>query len=143
MFHSSNYLGLDCDNKRIEYAKILHPDYSFNIMLENRIPVDDHSVDYILINSVLHHIPSESLEDYTKEFYRVIKENGKLIIIEPCFFEGSYFNNHFMSFFDRGSYIRNEHEYLTIFNNDFQTDVFKKYKQLLFYNKIFFKATPK
>lgn len=143
MLNSSNYLGLDCDSKRIDFAKRLYPDYNFDILQENKIPVDDNSFDYIFLISVLHHISSESLKDYIQEFYRVIKENGKIIIIEPCFFERSYFSNKFMSFFDKGNYIRSEHEYLSIFNNYFQTDVFKKYNQLLLYNKIFFTATPK
>jgi ubiquinone/menaquinone biosynthesis C-methylase UbiE len=143
MLNSLNYLGIDCDSKRIAFAKRLHPDYNFDILQDNKIPVDNNSVDYILIISVLHHIPSESLKDYVKELYRVIKENGKIIIIEPCFFERSFFSNHFMSFFDKGNYIRNEYEYLSIFNNYFQTDVFKKYSQLLLYNKIFITATPK
>lgn len=141
MFDSSSYLGIDCDSKRINYAKRLYPDYNFDVLQDNHIQVNDNSVDYILIVSVLHHISSKMLKDYTKEFYRVLKPNGMIIVIEPCLFEKSNFKNYFMTFFDKGKYIRNQKEYFNLFNNYFKVEVLKKYNQLLFYNKIFFVAT--
>lgn len=103
MLNPSNYIGIDCDSRRIDYAKRLYPDYNFDVLCGNQLPIDDNSIDYILIISVLHHIPPGLLKDYMKEFYRVIKKDGKIIINEPCFFEKSYFNNLFMSFFDKGN----------------------------------------
>ncbi len=143
MLNSSSYIGIDCDSRRIDYAKRLYPDYKFNIIKENKIPVDDNLFDYVLIISVLHHISSENMTDYIKELHRVINDSGKIIIIEPCLFERSYINNHFMTFLDRGNYIRNEHEYLGIFRKYFYTELLKKYNQLFLYNKILFTATPK
>lgn len=143
MFKSSNYLGIDCDNKRIDYARRLNPGYNFDILQEKQIPAADNSVDYVLTISVLHHIPSEQLKDYIEEFQRVLKPDGKIIAIEPCFFNNHNFNNWFMSFFDKGKYIRNEDKYLSLFNNFYKTEVLKRYNQLLFYNKLFFTATLK
>ncbi|MDF2519898.1 MAG: putative methyltransferase type 11 [Clostridia bacterium] len=138
----SGYMGVDCDSKRISYAKLLYPDYNFQMLQGDKIPADDNSIDYVLIISVLHHISSEAMDNYIKELYRVIKKNGRVIVIEPCFFEKSHVRNRFMSFFDKGSYIRDEHEYIDMFSSCFQTDVHSKYSQLLLYNKIFFTAAP-
>lgn len=143
MFDTSYYRGIDCDSKRIEYARRLHSGYKFDVFQGNQLPVECKSIDFILIISVLHHIPTDSLKNYVKEFKRVLKENGRIIIVEPCFFESSYINNRFMSFIDKGKYIKNEGEYLDIFSNYYRTDTLKKYKQLFLYNKIFFTATPK
>jgi ubiquinone/menaquinone biosynthesis C-methylase UbiE len=137
MFQPSNYVGIDCDRRRVDYAKRLHPDFNFDVLRGNKVSVDDKSVDYILTNSVLHHISSEHMKDYKEEFYRVLKHHGKIIVIEPCFLKDNYINNHSMSFFDKGKYIRNEDEYLSIFNGFYETDVIKKYNQLLFYINYF------
>lgn len=143
MLNPVDYLGVDCDRKRIQYAKRLHPSYHFDIVQDNQIPVGDHSMDYVLMISVLHHIPTEHFTKYLKELHRILKANGRIIIIEPCYFEKSYINNRFMDIADKGNYIRNEQEYLGIFDNWFETSIIKKYNQLLFYNKIFFMAVPK
>lgn len=36
LFDSATYLGVDCDNERIKYAKELYPNYSF-ITIEGRV----------------------------------------------------------------------------------------------------------
>lgn len=143
MFTPENYLGIDCDHKRIAYANRLYPGYSFSALQGDYLPVLDNSIDYMLIISVLHHISSDELSNYLQEFHRVLKYRGEILIIEPCFFKNSQFNNYFMSLFDKGSYIRCENEYLDIFNkNYYKTTVLKRSSQLFFYNKLFFTATP-
>lgn len=143
MFTPANYMGVDVDADRISYARCLYSDYNFHVLQESHLPFLDNSVDCILIISVLHHIPPEQLPGYLQEFHRVLRPKGKVIVIEPCFFKNSYLCNRFMGFFDKGKYIRNEHEYLSIFHkHDYQTEVFKRFNQLLFYNKLFFTATP-
>lgn len=144
LFHPDRYLGVDRDIRRVHYAKRLHPEYHFDIIHGHHIPAPDNTFDYVLIVSVLHHIPSEELPGYMHEFRRVLKPQGKVIAIEPCFFEHSSFNNRFMNFFDKGQYIRKASEYLNIFENcHYETKIHDRYKQLFFYNKLFFTATPK
>lgn len=143
LFNTASYIGVDCDQKRINYAKRLYSDYKFYTLKENHIPIDTDSVDYIVIISVLHHISSEELSNYLQEFRRILRPNGKIIIMEPCFFEHAHLCNYFMAFFDRGKYIRNEEEYLNLFNKcHYQTNKLKKFNQLFFYNKLIFSAVP-
>jgi ubiquinone/menaquinone biosynthesis C-methylase UbiE len=143
LFQPSNYLGLDCDSSRISYAQYSYPDYRFDVLRESCLPISENLVDYILIISVLHHIPSKELYGYIEEFRRVLKPNGKIFIIEPCFFENTHFSNKCMNFFDKGKYIRNEDGYLELFNKHYyKIEVLKKFKQLFFYNKLFFTAVP-
>lgn len=141
IFNPTNYLGVDLDPKRVAYAKRLYANYSFHVFDGNRLPVSDNSIDYVLIIAVLHHIKSDDLHMYLKKFQPILKPYGKIVVMEPCFFENSYFNNWFMKCFDKGKYIRNEDSYLEIFEkNQFRTEVIKRYKRF-FYNEIFFSAS--
>ncbi len=142
-FPPSSYLGLDCDNRRVEYARKANPGYNFGELTANKLPVPDASADYILIISVLHHIPSMNVHEYLKEFRRVLTDKGKVVVIEPCLFKTSYLSNCYMSCFDRGKYIRSEDEYLDMFINlNYQTQVMRRFSQLLLYKKLFFIAVP-
>ncbi|MFC4766142.1 class I SAM-dependent methyltransferase [Effusibacillus consociatus] len=144
MFAPASYLGLDCDSQRISYAQRLYPDYSFQVFDRNRVPVADNSVDYILIVAVLHHIPSEELHAYLQEFRRILKPYGKIIVMEPCLDLNSPVSNWFMTFFDKGHYIRNEDDYMKLFlRNEYQINRLKQFKKLLLYNELFFSAVPK
>jgi ubiquinone/menaquinone biosynthesis C-methylase UbiE len=143
MFTPSKYIGVDCDCRRIDYARKLYPEYTFAELKNNTLPVPDHSVDYIVILSVLHHIPTEAVSEYLEEFKRVLKPSGRIIAVEPCLFKGSSFCNFCMSNFDKGRYIRDEDGYVGIFkNSQYDTDILKRYNQLIFYNKLFFTAVP-
>jgi ubiquinone/menaquinone biosynthesis C-methylase UbiE len=143
MFSPKDYIGIDCDEKRIKYAQRLHPEFKFHSSRDNKLPVNDNSLDYILISSVLHHIPTEALNLYMPEFHRILSQGGTVLVIEPVFVKEYPLANYYMSHIDKGQFIRTEDEYRSIFHSsNFKTKVIKKYKQLLLYNKIFFTASP-
>ena len=141
LFPPANYLGVDLDSKRIAYAKHLYPEYNFKVFKGNSLPVASRSLDYIVIIAVLHHIAPDEIQFYLQEFRRLLKPYGKIIVIEPCLFENSRFNNRFMKFLDNGKHIRTEKGYLDFFKgNRFKVRVIQKYRRL-FYNEILFIAT--
>ncbi|HYE82933.1 MAG TPA: class I SAM-dependent methyltransferase [Clostridia bacterium] len=143
LFSSPSYLGLDCDNRRVEYARKINPGYNFGLLTGNKLPVPDASVDYVLIVSVLHHIASREISDYLNEFRRVLTSTGKVLVIEPCLFKGTYLSNSYMSWFDKGKYIRTEDEYIEMFVRfDYETQIIRRFSQLLLYRKLFFVAVP-
>lgn len=143
LFEPKYYLGVDCDNRRIEYAKKLYPNHNFMGVQDAQLPIPENSIDCILILSVLHHIPTESLLNYLKSFQNILKPDGSVITAEPCFYKGAHLPNWYMSNFDRGKYIRYEHEYLDIFRNaNYEIKSIRRCNQLLFYNKIIFSASP-
>ena len=143
IFDPDNYLGIDCDPRRIHYAKNLYSDHNFAVINSHNIPLSRNSIDYILVISVLHHIPREDLLLYLVEFKRVLKPDGKILINEPCFFANYTFSNLCMKLFDRGKYIQSEDEYLELFRNyNYKVKIYDRYNQLYFYNKLFLSATP-
>jgi ubiquinone/menaquinone biosynthesis C-methylase UbiE len=137
-----HYFGIDPDSYRIEFAKRLYNDYRFETFKGNELPADSHSFDYILIIAVLHHIPPEMVYGYIKEFKRVLKPDGRIVVIEPCLFEKSPISNWFMRTNDKGDYILREEGYLNYFTKEkFHCQVLKKYKKCFFYNELYFSAS--
>lgn len=79
MFKPSNYIGIDCNLKRVRYAKYLYPNYNFDVIKDSHVPLPGNSVDYVIVVSVLHHITPDELTSYLYEFRRVLKPNGSVI----------------------------------------------------------------
>lgn len=137
------YLGIEPDIKRIELARRLYPNHRFMIFDEQQIPVQNNSIDYIIIVAVLHHISDDLIKQYLLEFNRILKPGGKIIIMEPYLCERAKFNNRFMNWYDDGNYIRNEIDYLNLFRAaEFDCTILKKFKKCFVYNELFFLATP-
>lgn len=138
------YLGIDPDENRIDLAKRIYPNHSFEAFNEYRIPSDDKRFDYIFIIAVLHHISDKQIKHYLNEFERVLKPQGRLIVIEPYLKQQSKINNLVMKRYDNGEYIRNEKEYLQLFRySGFDYKVLQKFTKCFFYNEIFFSAQPR
>ncbi|MFC7060306.1 class I SAM-dependent methyltransferase [Halobacillus seohaensis] len=139
----SNYYGIDPDVSRINYAKRIYPDYTFDVFKNSKIPLKDSSVDVILIVAVLHHIHPKEIKTYIKEFQRILKPNGgKIIVMEPCFTNEKSISNWFMDKNDNGDYIKNEKAYLNYFQqHGFRAKVLKKYRKCFFYHELFFCAS--
>jgi len=139
-FNSSFYLGVDIDSERINFAKKLYPEYSFLTIEDGKIDVKRNSFDFIVICAVLHHLTDKQVSSYIHNFEKILKPQGKLIILEPCFFVKSGFSNWVMQTFDEGGYIRSKDEYFNLLNGKFKIEVFKKMKLYNFYNMLFFSA---
>ncbi|BCG59332.1 class I SAM-dependent methyltransferase [Paenibacillus sp. URB8-2] len=141
MFQPVHYLGIDPDAKRIHYARRSYPDYKFHVLEHGKLPVDNESVDYILIVAVLHHISSEEIADYMKEFKRILKPDGNIIVMEPCICKKKPLCNWFMNFYDDGEYIRREEEYIQLFReNEFTSQVINRFRKGFLYHELFFTA---
>ncbi|KGO14241.1 hypothetical protein AL714_09455 [Clostridium botulinum] len=139
MFNPKDYLGVDYDKKRINYAKKMFYPYKFNSFDGINLPVSSNSIDYIIIIAVLHHINKDDITNYLNEFRRVLKPTGEIIIIEPCFFKDSQLSNFAMKFLDKGRFIRSKEEYVKIFKDDtWQIKSLNRFKKCIVYNEIFF-----
>ena len=137
------YVGIDADIRRTQFASKLNPGYKFHPLQSNELPLDDHKIDYVLIIAVLHHIPSELIPSYLKEFRRILKPDGRVIVIEPYLSDQTPFCNQFMRWFDRGRYIREANGYLKYFTDQqFFCDIHKKFRKCWLYNELFFSARP-
>ncbi|WP_373231556.1 class I SAM-dependent methyltransferase [Cohnella sp.] len=144
MSGADHYYGVDPDMQRIQFAKQLYPNHNFKVFDGKRLQIPDRTVDLILIVAVLHHIADDQITEYLSEFRRVLKPEGNMIVIEPYLSQTNKFNNWFMTRYDNGEYIRNEDNYLLLFQNQqYECRVLKKFRKCLLYNELFFTATPR
>ena len=76
-----NAIGIDLSTGMLEIAKEKYPAGKFEIMDMTDISYPDNSFDGIISNCSLFHIPTELLPKTLEEFRRVLKPNGKLLLI--------------------------------------------------------------
>lgn len=138
LFDSSKYLGIDIDSDRIKYARKLNSEYNFKVVDSNLKEIKDSSYDRILISAVLHHISDSDINDYIDDFKRILKPDGQIMIYEPYYSADFKIGNWVMKTFDEGEYIRNEQQYLKLFEKDFNSKVHTRFKMINFYKGIFF-----
>lgn len=141
LFDSDKYVGVDTDRGRIEYATKHYTEYTFRHIENDSLVNLGDNFDYIFIVSTLHHLSNKQIELLTKQFHKILKPNGCIIGMEPCFFPGSTFNNWFMKWIDRGEFIRSEKNYKSLFESLFNFITQKRFKRHSVYNEIFYIAS--
>ncbi|WAH37548.1 class I SAM-dependent methyltransferase [Alicyclobacillus dauci] len=138
------YIGLEICPKRVKFASQIYPQYRFVHFNGGALPTPTEYVDCILIVAVLHHISSREVSEYIREFRRILKPDGKILVMEPCLREQSRASNWCMKNLDKGKYIRDEQGYLDMFHSHrFETNVLRRFRKLVLYNELFFAARPK
>ena len=79
-----------------------------------------------------------------KEFKRILKPDGTIIVMEPCICKNKPVSNWFMNLYDNGNYIRNEVGYLQLFrDNGYHTQVIDRFRKCFLYLELFFSASLK
>jgi|GEM_PF-2093975 len=78
--NTKKYILMDSNVNTIEQLKKSYPD----VILTNgkEIPLEDASVDYLICSHILEHI--HDITDILKEFNRVLKQGGELLLVAPC-----------------------------------------------------------
>ena len=114
-----HYIGFDPNENYIEDAneKFKHqPNFKFyaGTAASKSVndPIADASVDYALIHGVLHHLSDDEIVEMYRMAERVLKPGGKMVSLEPVWYEGqSPVNRHVMSM-DRGKNIKQKSQWL-------------------------------
>ncbi|MAG47616.1 hypothetical protein CL617_03345 [archaeon] len=133
LFYSKEYYGVDVDEKYIDFCKKKRkgnfsqiptsPPYSFN----------EKFFDQILLSAVIHHINKKTLTTISQELKRILKDNGKLMILDHFRIEKQ--RNIFCKFLvylDRGNFFRNPEEVINIFSEDFKVERKQLFKNSMY-----------
>lgn len=131
IFNPKKYYGVDTDKKYIKFCKKNHKGNFYIINNSPPYQFNDKYFDQILVSAVIHHIDKRLLTKILKEFKRILKDNGKLIIIDH--YSKEHQKNIFCKFliiFDRGKYFRNPNNVIKIFSKNFKVK-----KMINFINK--------
>lgn len=75
--------GIDISPNMVAECRKSYPKIDFRVSNGEDIPFDDNSFDVIIICCVLHHLNNPL--KFFKESHRALKQDGVLIVGEPCF----------------------------------------------------------
>ena len=87
-----------------------------------RLPMDDQSVDVVMLVSVAHHLTDEQFRDVLAEARRVLRPDGRFMLFDPVWEPGRalFPLTRLLWHFDRGSYSRREGEFDTVLREQFE-----------------------
>jgi len=117
-FFGENYIGIDIDKTRINYAIQKYPDKTFILTAPNNyiLPFPDNYFEIILFNDTLHHIDNDTISRLLPELNRILKKGGFIIIREPKK-DTNIFTYFITELFENGNYVRTSQEYKNIFES--------------------------
>ena len=126
IFFSNNYVGLDIDRTRIQYAQKMYPEKTFkqigfiskdekNTVNHIVIPYPNNYFDIILLNDCIHHINNRDMSDIISELFRVLQVGGYIIVREPNK-DTNMLTYMITEMAENGNYVRGKEEYKQLFN---------------------------
>lgn len=80
--------GVDYSAKAISFARLLAPEVKFEIADLVNLPIEDSNFDYVYCIETLEHIIPTNIVNILKEFDRVLKVDGRLIVTVPSLLNG-------------------------------------------------------
>lgn len=138
-FNPRNYIGIDVSDKNLGIARRNYPEYRFfklqNGPQNHQLNFKDRYFQFILILGVFHHISNDDLKIILVELRRLLKENGKIFLLEPILSETSKRLNKWMQFVDRGKHFRREKDLLGLIEPHFKVKEKEQFITELFYNE--------
>ncbi len=140
LFNQDNYYGVDTD---IKYIKFCKNRYKGNFSLIKNFPpykFKGKFFEQILISAVMHHINDKNLINILKNLKRILKDNGKIMIIDH--FTKKHQKNilcRFLIDLDRGNNFRDLNEAIKLSSGyfkikkreSFKNSVYKDYVLIL------------
>ena len=124
-FDKDKYIGVDIEEKYIKYGK---KKFDRNLIVGNALNLKfkDNDFDFVLISGFLHHLSDEDVEKVLIEITRVLKKNGKFVLIEDA--PSSRFLSKKLQESDVGANIRKMEEYEIILSEFFNDSVYCIFK---------------
>ena len=83
--------GIDPFAQAVAKARVAAPGVQFEIATAEALPFEDHAFDIAIMINSLHHVPVSLMDGALREARRVLRKDGKLIIIEPLA-SGNFFD---------------------------------------------------
>jgi len=116
-FKDYSYTGIDIESNYIDFAKNNYTG-KFEIMDASKMSFPDDFFDLIIVLGVFHHISDEICLKIFKEMKRVVKRNGRILIMEDLDPESRIdMLGNLLRKLDKGDFIRKEKEYVNLISN--------------------------
>jgi ubiquinone/menaquinone biosynthesis C-methylase UbiE len=120
LFDTDSYWGVDINEKYIRYAT-RHYRGDFRVMDARRLDFPDAHFDQALVFGLLHHLSDEDASAVIQGLARVLKPNGRALVIEDIPTESKLnLVGHLLHWAENGHYIRPAEQYRRILANRFR-----------------------
>jgi len=117
-FPDCDYVGIDNNAQYIDYAgKNLTGHFILGDILEPEKYLTNQRFDYIIINSVFHHLNDLSATRLTRNLAAYLNPEGSIIVVDHIYNEKLNYINKLLLKYDRGSYSRTEASFRKIFED--------------------------
>lgn len=145
-FAEAEYLGLDINRDYIDYARGRYRRQFAVQDVCTYCPSDGRQFDFVLLNSLLHHLNDDDTHGLLSRLRPLIRQGGHVHVIELVMPEQECLAR-WLAINDRGDYPRPLRRWQEIFAEHFQTVVCEPYAiQILgvkLWNLVYFKGRPK
>jgi SAM-dependent methyltransferase len=145
-FEQSDYTGFDINPKYIEYAR---KRYQRNFVVQDVCtfePERDQRFDFILLNSLLHHLSDQETDRLLGQLGKLLSPGGHVHIVDLVLPESRGIPR-WLAINDRGDYPRPLDEWERIFSTHFHTCIFEPYPVGLagieLWSLVYFMGEPK
>lgn len=126
---NSDYYGFDINKNYINYAKKRFIGKKFFCSKFNASKTKNKKFDYVLLLGLLHHLSDKETSILLKEVKKVLKRNGSIVTLDNVYVKNQNFIAKKLIDFDRGCFVRNKKEYITLLKKQFKTVKSKIYNQ--------------
>ncbi len=125
-FNDLDYIGIDVNPDYIEFARKIYKK-NFEVMNAQKLRFKKRYFDYVVIIGVLHHIDDKNCSLILNEIRRVVKNNGKIIIIEDVNTQSKIdLLGNIIRKLDVGEHIRTQKEWLELLSK--KINIKKQYR---------------
>lgn len=145
-YHNAFYYGLDISPSYIRNAKKKYKDngefFCCSVDAINKLNIND--IDIVLMKGVMHHLSDKQLNNLFSNLKKMTNKNMRIVTLDCLFFSGQNFVSWFLTFLDRGEYVRTEKAYREIVETHFKIKYSSIIEQKLPpIHRLFYKITNK
>lgn len=145
-FANADYLGIDLNQKYIEHARRRHQRNFLVADVTTRTAAPGERYDFILVNSLLHHLDTPTSRSLLARLSQLLSEDGHVHILDLVLPERHTLARA-LARWDRGRFPRPLEEWRGIFGSVFQPVVFEPYPLTglgaTLWNMVYFKGRAK
>lgn len=139
MFPRDGYVGIDISPANIEYAS-RHYQKKFLVADGKRLPFADGYFSKVLVVGVFHHLSESDLEKVMSEIRRVLKPQGRLLVMEDTRCNNPVIT--FLQSFDQGAFVRTGSAWKEIFFRGWNIEESFAFRSGLSYYSAFLLKNP-
>ncbi len=144
-FGQADYLGIDINPAYVRHARSRFRG-RFEVADVMRDPLPDRVNDFVLVNSLLHHLDDATVTRLLGTLRSTIAAEGKLHVLDLVLPEERCLAR-LLARMDRGDHARPAQDWLRLLAVDYETVVFERYPLRLFgrtlWNMFYFQGKPK